>query len=133
MHLQIDLVADMPMNSKNKYFPSQWRRDAVACPGGFVMDSCVHHIAALRTLGRAAGESPLPSPTCSPYCFKQIKQNAMLCCLCMASELWCAEILTVMLWAAIRCPSQLQCTACIVVAAAQTGLVSQSSQALLCQ
>ncbi|KAL3140220.1 hypothetical protein ABBQ38_004496 [Trebouxia sp. C0009 RCD-2024] len=53
--IKIDLVADMPMNSSNKYFPSQWRRDAVACPGGFVMDSCVHHIAALRMLGRAAG------------------------------------------------------------------------------
>ncbi len=24
--LQLDLVADMPMNSSNKYFESQWRR-----------------------------------------------------------------------------------------------------------
>lgn len=54
--MQLDLVADMPMNSNNKYFPSQWRRDAEGCPGGFVMDSCVHHIAALRTLGHAAGK-----------------------------------------------------------------------------
>ena len=26
--LQLDLVADMPMNSSNKYFNSQWRRYA---------------------------------------------------------------------------------------------------------
>ena len=65
LRLQIDLVADMPMNSNNKYFPSQWRRDAVACPGGFVMDSCVHHIAALRMLGRAAGK-PICLPALKP-------------------------------------------------------------------
>lgn len=53
--IKLDLVADMPMNSSNKYFGSQWRRDAEGCPGGFVMDSCVHHIAALRALGTAAG------------------------------------------------------------------------------
>ena len=30
-------------------------RDAAACPGGFVTDSSVHHIAALRALAQASG------------------------------------------------------------------------------
>lgn len=53
--IKLDLIADMPMNSSNKYFGSQWRRDSQGCPGGFVTDSSVHHIAALRALGTAAG------------------------------------------------------------------------------
>lgn len=53
--IKLDLVADMPMNSSNKYYGSQWRRDAEGCPGGFVTDSCVHHIAALRAVGTASG------------------------------------------------------------------------------
>ena len=31
-------------------------RDSQGCPGGFVTDSSVHHIAALRALGTAAGQ-----------------------------------------------------------------------------
>ncbi|KAK9806301.1 hypothetical protein WJX72_009366 [[Myrmecia] bisecta] len=53
--IKIDLVADMPMNTKNKYFGSSWRRDAEGCPGGFLMDSSVHFIAALRALADGAG------------------------------------------------------------------------------
>lgn len=43
------------MNPSNKYYNSGWRRDTAGLPGGFLMDSSVHFIAALRTLARAAG------------------------------------------------------------------------------
>ena len=55
---QFDLRANMPMNTANKYFPSTWRRDAEACFGGFMTDSSVHFLAALRMLARAAGAGP---------------------------------------------------------------------------
>lgn len=53
--LRLELAADMPMNPSNKYYNSGWRRDTAGLPGGFLMDSSVHFIAALRTLARAAG------------------------------------------------------------------------------
>lgn len=53
--IKLDLVADLPMDENNKYFSSAWRRDLGACPGGFLMESSVHFIAALRLLAAAAG------------------------------------------------------------------------------
>eukprot|EP00884_Botryococcus_braunii_P009346 jgi/Botrbrau1/18412/Bobra.0072s0005.1 len=53
--IKLDLVADMPMNMTNKYYNSKWRRDTVGCPGGFLMESSVHFIAAVRLLARAGG------------------------------------------------------------------------------
>ncbi len=48
-------VCDMPMNVKNKYFNSSWRRNDAHCPGGFMMESSVHFLAALRMLAAAGG------------------------------------------------------------------------------
>lgn len=50
--IKIDLIADFPIKAHNKYFNSAWRRD---CAGGFVTDTAVHYIAAVRTLAHAAG------------------------------------------------------------------------------
>ena len=51
-------VCDMPMTAQNKYYGSGWRRDAGRCPGGFMMESSVHFLAALRMLARAGGAAP---------------------------------------------------------------------------
>lgn len=51
----LSLVANMPMDAGNRYFASAWRRDAVGCPGTFLMDSSVHFVAALRAVAGAAG------------------------------------------------------------------------------
>lgn len=51
----VSLVGNMPMNRSNRYHGSQWRRDAQGCPGCFLMDSCVHFVAALRSVSAAAG------------------------------------------------------------------------------
>ena len=48
-------VCDMPMNGKNKYYNSTWRRNDAHCPGGFMMESSVHFLAALRMLAAAGG------------------------------------------------------------------------------
>ena len=53
-HLALQ-VCDMPMNAKNKYFDSSWRRNDAHCPGGFMMESSVHFLAALRMLAAAGG------------------------------------------------------------------------------
>jgi hypothetical protein len=53
--IKLDLVADLPMDARNRYFGSAWRRDTGLCPGGFFMDSSVHFTAALRHLAAAAG------------------------------------------------------------------------------
>ncbi|MEW5305983.1 MAG: hypothetical protein WDW36_008489 [Sanguina aurantia] len=53
--VKLDLVADLPMDARNKYFSSGWRRDTAGCPGGFLMDSAVHSIAALRLVAGACG------------------------------------------------------------------------------
>ena len=45
----------MPMRAENKYFSSDWRRNDEHCPGGFMMESSVHFIAALRMLAAAGG------------------------------------------------------------------------------
>ena len=42
-------------------------RDAAACPGGFVTDSSVHHVAALRALAHASGQSHMPCSVMSGY------------------------------------------------------------------
>ncbi|KAG1678880.1 hypothetical protein FOA52_003548 [Chlamydomonas sp. UWO 241] len=52
---KLDLVADMAMDEKNKYFNSAWRRDTVGCPGGMMTDMSVHYFAALRMLAHACG------------------------------------------------------------------------------
>ena len=49
----------MPMNVANKYFNSAWRRDDAHCPGGFMMESSVHFLAALRMLAAAGGAQGL--------------------------------------------------------------------------
>ena len=51
----ISLVGNMPMDRSNRYHGSRWRRDAAGCPGCFLMDSSVHFVAALRSVGGAAG------------------------------------------------------------------------------
>lgn len=55
--LLVSLDAKMPMNAANRYHGSAWRR---TCPGGFLMDSSVHFLAALRAVtgprGTAWGE-----------------------------------------------------------------------------
>ncbi len=38
-----------PITAKNKYYHTLWRRDS-SFPGGFILDSGVHHIAALRMM-----------------------------------------------------------------------------------
>ncbi|GIL49202.1 hypothetical protein Vafri_5349 [Volvox africanus] len=53
--IKLDLIADLPMDERNRYFGSAWRRDTSGCPGGFFMDSSVHFVAALRMLAAAAG------------------------------------------------------------------------------
>ncbi|KAG2489321.1 hypothetical protein HYH03_012153 [Edaphochlamys debaryana] len=53
--IKIDLICDLPMDERNRYFSSAWRRDTALCPGGFFMDSSVHFIAGLRMLANAAG------------------------------------------------------------------------------
>lgn len=53
--IKLDLVAEMPMDPNNKYFHTAWRKDTQGCPGGMVMESSVHFIAALRMLAAAAG------------------------------------------------------------------------------
>ncbi|CAD7698257.1 unnamed protein product [Ostreobium quekettii] len=53
--VKLDLVADMAMNEENKYFRSDWRRDAEGCPGGFMMESSVHFIGALRLVAQGCG------------------------------------------------------------------------------
>jgi predicted dehydrogenase len=50
------------MNLQNKYFNSDWRRNDEHCPGGFMMESSVHFIAALRMLAAAGGASLLYAP-----------------------------------------------------------------------
>ena len=51
----ITLTAAMPMDESNRYFGSEWRRDAVGYPGTFLMDSSCHWFAALRSLAAAVG------------------------------------------------------------------------------
>ena len=51
----VSLVGNMPMNASNRYHGSAWRRDAQGCPGCFLMDSSVHFLAAMRSVGGAAG------------------------------------------------------------------------------
>ncbi|KAG2444564.1 hypothetical protein HXX76_001309 [Chlamydomonas incerta] len=53
--IKLDLVADLPMDGRNRYYGSAWRRDTAQCPGGFFTDSSVHFVAALRMLAAAAG------------------------------------------------------------------------------
>ncbi|KXZ41955.1 hypothetical protein GPECTOR_235g550 [Gonium pectorale] len=53
--VKIDLIADLPMDERNRYYGSVWRRDNACCPGGFFTDSSVHFIAALRAVAGAAG------------------------------------------------------------------------------
>jgi len=53
--IKLDLLVDLPMDSRNKYYGSQWRRDTAACPGGMLMESSVHFIAALRMLAHSLG------------------------------------------------------------------------------
>ncbi|KAG2449151.1 hypothetical protein HYH02_005898 [Chlamydomonas schloesseri] len=53
--IKLDLVADLPMDSRNRYYGSSWRRDTDQCPGGFFTDSSVHFVAALRMLAASAG------------------------------------------------------------------------------
>jgi predicted dehydrogenase len=53
--IKIDLVANMPMDGANRYHGSAWRRDTAGCPGGFLMDSSVHFIAALRSVAGRGG------------------------------------------------------------------------------
>ncbi len=48
-------TTDMPMSPANKYFTSEWRRDLAGFPGGYVTDSGVHYIAAMRTIAKTAG------------------------------------------------------------------------------
>ena len=40
-----------------RYYQSAWRRDAQQVPGGFLLDSAVHHMAALRLV--AGGDVPV--------------------------------------------------------------------------
>ena len=51
----VSLVANMPMDAGNRYHGSAWRRDTATCPGGFLMDSTVHFLAALRAATGAGG------------------------------------------------------------------------------
>lgn len=53
--IKLDLVADMAMNEKNKYFSSGWRRDTEGNPFGFLMESAVHYIAGLRVVAEGCG------------------------------------------------------------------------------
>ena len=53
--IKLDLTANMPMNETNRYHGSTWRRDTAGCPGGFLMDSAVHFLAALRAAAGGAG------------------------------------------------------------------------------
>ena len=53
--IKADLAANMPMNAANRYHGSVWRRDTAGCPGGFLMDSSVHFLAALRAAVGPAG------------------------------------------------------------------------------
>lgn len=41
----------------HRYYQSSWRRDTQQVPGGFLLDSAVHHMAALRLV--AAGDEPV--------------------------------------------------------------------------
>ncbi|EFJ42235.1 hypothetical protein VOLCADRAFT_119466 [Volvox carteri f. nagariensis] len=61
--IKLDLIADLPMDERNRYYGSTWRRDTGGCPGGFFMDSSVHFVAALRLLARAAGLGEAVSAT----------------------------------------------------------------------
>lgn len=49
------------MDERNKYYGSQWRRDATGNPGGFLVDSSVHFIAALRLLAAGCNAGPAVS------------------------------------------------------------------------
>lgn len=44
------------MTPDNKYYDSQWRRDASGMPGAYLTEGGVHFVAALRMAARAAGE-----------------------------------------------------------------------------
>ena len=46
--LKCVLNVDHLMNSNNVYFASKWRKDKATFPGGFLLDSSVHFMAALR-------------------------------------------------------------------------------------
>ncbi|GLC46186.1 hypothetical protein PLESTB_001199000 [Pleodorina starrii] len=61
--IKLDLIADLPMDERNRYFGSSWRRDTSGCPGGFFMDSSVHFVAALRMMAAAAGLGQAVSAT----------------------------------------------------------------------
>ncbi|KAL3700352.1 hypothetical protein R1sor_018374 [Riccia sorocarpa] len=45
----VQVNIEVPMNSKSKYFDSEWRRDP-ALKGGFITDCGVHFVAGLRTM-----------------------------------------------------------------------------------
>lgn len=49
--IKLDLVVNLPMDSANKYYNSQWRRS----PGVMIMESSVHFVAALRMMAGACG------------------------------------------------------------------------------
>eukprot|EP00798_Chlamydomonas_sp_ICE-L_P021930 gene21930-28976_t len=62
--IKMDLVADLPMDERNKYYVSQWRRDVKGCPGGMLMDSSVHFVAALRMVAASCGLGEASAVTC---------------------------------------------------------------------
>jgi predicted dehydrogenase len=61
--IKLDLVSDMPMNTANKYYTSQWRRDFA---NGQMIDSGVHFIAGLRMVAAAAGLGEAVRPSAQP-------------------------------------------------------------------
>ena len=69
----------MPMTVANKYYNSTWRRNDAHCPGGFMMESSVHFLAALRMLAAAGGAAP-PQPCHDVECNSTISKTC--CTLC---------------------------------------------------
>jgi hypothetical protein len=78
----------MPMNTANKYYTSQWRRDFA---NGQMIDSGVHFIAGLRMVAGAAGlgeavRPPRQGPHCTSRILSAAAANVAACLPCCGSQ-----------------------------------------------